>query len=116
MGSVALIINAITKFRIAAAKTKEGTETRTKAKRYGLDKADLFFFVVGVSSMILGMAGLILMLTQKDGPATMREVVVAAMCLVNVMTGNLILVTTTIRVNSTNWIRGFSVALRNPDI
>ena len=95
--AVAKLITAITAFRIAARVSSAVAQTQTPATKRGEDKTDLFFFAIGVVGMFVGIGGLVWLLSQADGPATKHEIVGVAMCLVNVVTGNLILTTMTIK-------------------
>jgi hypothetical protein len=97
LGSSALAINAVTKFMAERAKRIAAMHNLQAAQRTPLDLSSLFFFCVAVGCMFMGIGGLICMDLSPDGPATRHEISLAAMCLVNVVVGNLLLSTMTIK-------------------
>jgi len=96
IGSSALAVNAITKFRTAAAKMRAEAKTSATTKSSGF-RFDILFFIMGLSGMVMGIGGLVWQLSQPDAAATSHLVVNTAMNLVNVFIGSLLVTSTTIK-------------------
>jgi hypothetical protein len=97
IGSLAALLNAITKFRIAAATRSAVAQSQPTAQRTWARRSDLFFVVLGMAGMLSSVVYIVWMLSQPDGPVTEHQVLMVAMCIANVITGNLLLSTITIK-------------------
>jgi hypothetical protein len=97
LGSSALVITAITKLWIAAARRKTAMQSQPAAQRMPRRWFDEVCANLGIFVTFFGFGGLVWMLHQPDGPATMHQVANAALCITNVVTGNLLLSTVTIK-------------------
>ena len=95
--AVAAAINAVAKFKTVATKKAIEAQTQSAGFKIGVSRTDLFFFIMGASGMGVGIGMMVWMLNQPDGPATRHQVIDVGLCLVNIVMGNLILVTTTIK-------------------
>jgi len=97
VGSLAALLNAITKFRIAAATSAAAAQSQPTAQRMRARRIDLFFVVVGIVVMFSSIGYIAWMFSQPDGPVTKHLLLTVAMCITNIVTGNLLVSTATIK-------------------
>ena len=94
VGSSALMLNAVTKFRSAAAKRRVEAQRLKPARKTGAEWFRDVMFFVGLVCLVSGTAGLLVMMFSLSHPATSREIGFAAMCITNVITGHLVMANT----------------------
>ncbi len=94
VGSSALLLNAVTKFKSAAAKRRTEAQSLRPALETGVEWFTKFMFFVGVVVMVSGTVGLLLLMFSTSHQATSREIGFAAMCITNVITGHLVMANT----------------------
>ena len=87
LGSSALAVNAATRFWTAVAKRKTDTTSQAMATKSS-SRLGLVFLVIGIIAMITGFSALGFLLSQSSKPVENHHLVLAAMAIINVVTGN----------------------------